>query len=559
MKIALAGLFHADDETGQDEMPLGIACLTSFLRGAGYTARMFNMRAEEIDASLGDLLDFAPSLFGIQVFDETIEAAIRLARAVKQKSDGTFLVYGGRFASLDASRILAHVEWVDAVVRGEGEETVLELARALEGKKELSGIKGLSYRQGTTIRENEPRDVISDLDILPWPARDYLKRGSQRGARSARLVTSRGCVARCSFCCVNPVLPLNCREHWRGRSIDDVVDEIQHLVEDYGIRFFNIHDSSFEDPVRRGEERMFAFAKELERRRLEISWKVNFRTETFKDTDLEFIKALKRAGLDVVFLGVESGSDSDLRAMGKRARLVDNLRTIGLFRDAGVFDIIGFIMYTPYTTLEDLRRNLAFLRRVERYWCFYHYTNVLRAYRGSRIYQSLKEDGLIIDEDDFRRCPEYRFVDERIVPLARVFPNVGGRFPHLLRISSLLYDAHNIISRYYNPMNRRCAEMPDAFEEFTEAIREMQKSIGENLSRFFEAALDLAEAGWEPRVFDLLVNEHVVEFFIGYEEKLSRCIGEYLERLTRASIPIRSLYFKTWSSFYSTGKRISGI
>ncbi len=552
-RVALAGMCHREDETGHDEMPLGIAYLTSFLRSHGHDVIMLNIPAEAMDSSLEEIISFRPAVFGVQVFDETMEAAVTLTKAVKQRLPGVFIVLGGRYASLDSSRILERFEHVDAVVRGEGELTMLELSDALASGKDLSGIRGLGYRRKGTIVENEVRELLADLDSVPSPARDYM--GERTGkARSVRMITSRGCVERCSFCCVNPETPVNRGKIWRGRSIRKVVDEIEFLVDHFDAFFFNIHDSSFEDPGAKGRERMLEFRDELKKRNLRISWKVNFRTETFGDDDRELVRELKQAGLDVVFLGVESGSDSDLALMRKKATVADNARSIRLFRDENVFDIMGFIMFTPYTALDDLKKNLGFLKSTDKACCLYHYANVLRPYRGSFAYGCLREDGLITSDEDVTAPPRFRFIDERVEPVARAFSTLGGRYPQLLRITTLLYDAHNILSRYHNRRNERCRQFPEAYRELEKRVLETEKTIGDIYSRFFLSSLDLAEMGWSAEVFEMLLAEQVLSALEGYAEKIESYIDDYLAVIESAGIPTDTLYLRTWSAYYSTGK-----
>lgn len=553
-RIALAGIFHAEDATEHEEMPLGVAYLTSYLRSYGYDVLMLNIAAEEMRSSVEEIIQFNPSIFGVQVFDETMEAAITLTKTVKQRLPETFIVLGGRYASLDSYRILEHLEHVDSVVRGEGERTMLELAHALATGNDLSGINGLSHRQGSSIIENDARGLIVDLDSIPYPARDYMNMHTGRKARSVRIITSRGCVVSCSFCCVNPEIPLNRGKRWRGRSIKNVVDEIEFLVENFDAFFFNIHDSSFEDPGAKGKGRMIEFKDELKKRNLQISWKVNFRTETFTKDDRELIRELKQAGLDVVFLGIESGSNSDLAVMRKKATVEDNIRATLLFREENVFDIIGFIMYTPYTTLDDLKKNLYFLKLIDKTYCIYHFSNVLKAYRGSSIYRSLKEDGMITSDEDVKTPPQYKFIDARVEPIARAFSSIGGRFPRLLKINTLLYDAHNILSRYHNVMNEKCRELPEAYLEFKTRIFESERTIGDNYYQLFLSAIELAENGWNRTVFEILLEQHILDFLEGYPEKIESYITDYLNTIERAGISTDTLYLKTWSSYYSTGK-----
>jgi len=186
-------------------------------------------------------------------------------------------VIGGPFLVTLSETILIAEPAFDFAILGEGEYACLELLVELEKTaRDFSTIKGLVWKRGNHIVHNEIREPVPDLDTLPFPARDFLDTAQRDPVdgnivESIRVVTSRGCIGTCTFCCVNLHNKTLKGKRWRGRSPMHVVDELEMLVREYGVRVFNFADSSFEDPGRRGKQRAREICEEIIRRGLPLS------------------------------------------------------------------------------------------------------------------------------------------------------------------------------------------------------------------------------------------------------------------------------------------------
>ena len=194
---------------------------------------------------------------------------------------------------------------------GEGEESIYQLTNAVRGKITLNDVPGLVYRANNKVMINKVEKKSIDLNLTSIPKREFIRSLpiNEIKKTSIRIESARGCLGRCSFC-LNSYknrIDWNAAKAWRGKSPEHVVKEIEYLYHTFGFRIFNFVDPTFEDPGRKGKERIRQIANLLINKDLKISYKVNMRAETFHDKDDELLKLLKYSGMDVIILGIEGG------------------------------------------------------------------------------------------------------------------------------------------------------------------------------------------------------------------------------------------------------------
>lgn len=310
----------------------------------------------------------------------------------------------GFFPTLAYRRILKDTPEVDSIAVGECEETLVELAGRLSKHQDWRDIRGLAYRASDGVGMAAPRMPEANPDKFPFPLRDQQSEGT------TSILASRGCYNHCSFCPVPAFY--NDGPLWRGRSPHNVLNEMTQLL-DRGIRDFYFVDPNFIGPGKKGRERTRELIELLQP--LGITFGMETRPN---DLDGEILERLAAAGLQSLLLGIESGSAAVLGRLNKRASLQAGERAIHLCRAVGVEPEVGFLMFQPDSTLEDLGQNLEFLHRNDLLGRLDRTANVLChcqiVLMGTSDYRRFKEQGRLIETGAFGFEGEIPFLDDRV-------------------------------------------------------------------------------------------------------------------------------------------------
>ena len=357
-------LIHPNYHSGGAEIagnwpPAWAAYLTGSLKSAGYEDVRF------IDAMTNDLSDEAlaariaeekPDIVGATSITPSIYKAERALQIAKEVHPDAVTLLGGVHATFMYQQVLTEAPWIDAVVRGEGEEIIIEVVRAIESgewAQKRRTIKGLAYTDRTTdsakIVATEAAATVKNLDainpdwsILEWSKYKYIP----LNCRVAIPNMARGCPFTCSFC--------SQWKFWRDYRVRDpkkVVDEIQTLYERYDVRFFILAD---EEPTI-NRKKFVQFCEELIARGLpdKVQWGINTRvTDILRDEKL--LPLYRKAGLIHVSLGTEAAAQLKLDRFNKETKVADNKRAIQLLREAGIVVEAQFIVGLENETAETL-------------------------------------------------------------------------------------------------------------------------------------------------------------------------------------------------------------
>jgi radical SAM superfamily enzyme YgiQ (UPF0313 family) len=553
-KVELINVVKEGDYNYEQEIPLGLASIGSFLRMNGFEVSF----RQYFTGKKHDVAEFEADIYGFQLNMANYQAVRSAVEKIKYRKPDAVIILGGPFLVTLAEDILKNEPLFDFIVMGEGEIATLELLKALgRGETDFSSIKGLVWRNSeNVILKNEPRELIENLDELPFPARDFLENAPRDPVdngliESVRVVTSRGCIGRCSFCCVNLYNRVQKGKRWRGRSPEHVVDELEILNRKYGARLFNFSDSSFEDPGVSGKQRSREICEEIIRRGLQISAKIYLRCETMKtDEDIELLKLYKRAGIDVVIAGAESGSEYELRLYEKNARLEDNYRIVKILGELDLFYVmIGFIMFGPNSTRETLRSNMEFLYKFGFADNMMLVANVLMLIKSSKLYRMLKDEGRVTDPENCWEMPKYKMNDPVAERMAGHYANIFARYPITAELNKVQVNSGNLIARMNNPMNAVVFDsLKDEYLEFKDHYSKISRDFGIRQRDYFIYVLKLIEADPSPEKLSAAAEDFFVkvcgDYFIAYSNRY----GAFLEKISQSGFGLSSLVFKHFFS-----------
>ncbi|MBN1896583.1 MAG: cobalamin-dependent protein [Candidatus Aenigmarchaeota archaeon] len=365
--------------------PLGLLYIASVLEKDGHEVVVVDSQFHSWshERTISECRKTKPDVVGIYCNTSNYTYAVQLADLLKKM--GMTTVLGGPHVTTSPSEVLSN-DGVDYVVFGEGEYAMAELVSYLSGKKKkIAAIKGVGYKDssGRPII-NEPRKFIENLDEIPFPARHLVDIKKYRPSPNqykrlpnTTIMASRGCPFNCSFCDTKRIWGRG----YRYRSVENVIDEIKHLVNDYGIKDVNFWD----DLWGVNKEWVNNFCDAVERDKLDITWTCECRVNTVSP---EILKIMKSAGCWAIFYGVESLDQDVLDAINKKTNVDMIENAIRWTKDAGIEVRANFILALPRETPAKVRKMVGRLKRLNPDYVKF---NVLTPYPGTRIYEEIKD------------------------------------------------------------------------------------------------------------------------------------------------------------------------
>jgi anaerobic magnesium-protoporphyrin IX monomethyl ester cyclase len=352
--------------------PLGLAYCAAAVRKAGFRAGILAEAPGETFTASGmadRCLRSGAPVIGFSITSPALPLARAVIERIKKEKPEATIIAGGYHPTLAHQALLADCPGIDIVVRAEGEETLPELLYGLFRRGDLSRIPGITYRRNGRIVVTPDRDPIRDLDALPFPARDLLPEPrkyrpffnavERRFETRTSISSSRGCPYNCAFCSIISFYRDAAHSTWRARSPENIFREAETLVRRHGVRYINFCDDNFLVSRSRAMEVSALFRDSG----LGIHFGFNTRADQILKLGEDGLKALKEAGLREVEMGVESGSQSVLDRFAKGTRVETNRLALEMLERNGIRSEVDFIMFDPWTTLEDLKENVQFIER----------------------------------------------------------------------------------------------------------------------------------------------------------------------------------------------------
>ena len=376
--------------------PLGILYLATTLQEKGVEVSVLDQPAKgySIEETVKWVKKEDPDILGFTTFSSSGRTATLLCNEVRKIKPNIITVLGGYYATFNADRVLKKYSSVNIVVRGEGEDTVVDLVNTLKKGEDLKKVLGITFREGDTVVSAPDRPLMKDIDSIPFPDRKLLDveyHSTIAGAKIAikkftSLIFSRGCVHKCKFCSTQKF----CNHMWRPRSIENMIEELRYLTSQ-GYEQFIFVDDSFT----LNQKRVIQLCKTMRREKLDVEWFCEGRVDS---CSYEMFKEASKAGCKVIYFGIESANQRILDYYNKKITPQQSINTIKTARKAGIDIIVGsFILGAPDETREEILNTLNFAKKLQ---IDFPRFNILGADPGTDIWNELKMEA-ILNADEY--------------------------------------------------------------------------------------------------------------------------------------------------------------
>jgi radical SAM superfamily enzyme YgiQ (UPF0313 family) len=413
MKVALIG--PKWNELVNAYPSLGLGYLAAVARQAGHEVQIFDFGLKPcrpLEDEVQEVIDFGPDVVGFTAMT-TSYASVEKASAMLKEALGVPAVIGGPHATSLPNETLKNPNF-DYLIYGEGEETFVEFLQALEANnQQWDGLAGLWYKKDGRIFGNPQRPLIKNLDALPYPARHLFHLNdyplyAPTGEQMLTVLSSRGCPYNCSFCFKGIV-----GRTYRQRSPENIADELEHLMQHYGVRNFYFIDDLFTIDVRRLNKILDHFLE----RKMDIRWQCLARVDRVNP---ELLGKMYEAGCREIHYGIESGNEEVLRKTAKHIDLSRVQEATAWTEAAGIRAKGYFILGLPGDTLETIEETIEFASGLTLTEAMF---SIATPFPGTQLWNELlQRHPDMVYNADFTKSYYYNSYQSSIAP----FMNVSG-------------------------------------------------------------------------------------------------------------------------------------
>lgn len=406
MKICLI------DPSGFGEgISTGLAYLVASAKESGFNdIRVvdFQNYQQHIDQRIKKIIDDSPEIVGVTVNSFTIINALKIINYLKSQLKKTKFIAGGSGVTADPKIFLERTNHLfNIVVFGEGEITFLELLKCLRNNDlaKLTEIDGIAYwKDDNEIIVNQKRKPIFDLNSLPLPDYDIFD-SIDTGLikKNYQILTSRGCPGRCVFC-LNPLLNYGI---WRGRSPDNVINELVLAKKKYNIKSFTVRDDNFTQDMDRAEE----ICERLIALNFNIPWKCKAAIRADR-VRLSLLRKMKQSGCGNLTLGIESGDREIFPFIRKGESLEQIVGGIRMIQQAGIDVEATMVIGLINDSYQSVLKSIKFLKKigVKAHWY------LALPFRGTALFDWVSQNGRFLIDCDFIDAYHHAQSKELIVP-----------------------------------------------------------------------------------------------------------------------------------------------
>jgi anaerobic magnesium-protoporphyrin IX monomethyl ester cyclase len=312
-----------------------------------------------------------------------------LSRRIKETNPHIVTLIGNHYATFNAERILSKHPSIDIVVRGEAEETIVDLARHLNTGDELAEVNGIAFRKEGKIVVSPERALLKNLDLLPFPNRKLLN--AEYHCRIAgvnvapkkftTVISSRGCNYSCRFCNCTAIA----RNSWRPRSAINTLEELRQLESEGYKQLLFVDDNFTANP-----SRVIELCRGMRKEKIDLEWIAEGRVDVRSS---EMLREMVAAGLRVMYFGIETANQRLLDYYNKKTTPEHAEKAVRAARKAGVDIIVGsFVIGASDETREEIQNTINFAKRIP---LDIPQFNILCAYPGNDIWEEFVEKGVL--------------------------------------------------------------------------------------------------------------------------------------------------------------------
>ncbi len=372
--------------------PLGTLYVAAAMQQAGHEVRFYNGAFMDNNEIMSQVKEFSPGFVGLYSTAFGWEKAKLAAADLKQCLKRAYVVVGGPYPVAVQEKCLEDCADLDAVITGEGEVTVVEMLERLESGMGLDGVEGVAFRSAAGIKKNPARALITDLDSLPFPARELLGEAGKyipppatyKRRPVAVIMTARGCNRKCLYCFQ---IDKHRESGIRYRSVENVMAEIEHVLAE-GYREIKFID----DTLAADYSRAMTIAREITRRGLDFTW---FASAVVNQVDKPLLQAFKDAGCWAILFGAESGVQKDLNAIRKGITPEQTRKAVKAAKEVGITVYTPFLFGIPGQTYEDGLKSIEFALELDPDIANFH---AITPFPGTELYDNIEKYGTMSED-----------------------------------------------------------------------------------------------------------------------------------------------------------------
>ncbi|RKY45196.1 MAG: hypothetical protein DRP81_04455, partial [Candidatus Omnitrophota bacterium] len=507
VKICLINLFSPEHPVLV--RPLSIEVLAGDLYqiyGSNVQIKLFDLQLSPLDSVIKEIENMNPHIIGLSVRIGSLKQMEEVLKRIKSlpifKEKVPLIVLGNVVPTFTADVLLK--KYKDAIiVIGEGELTMRDLVKKMiEDDRDYSDVPNLAYMKNGKIVYTK-REYL-DLSKMALPLYESVPEILRRDGH-IWVEASRGCNGHCTFCSRRPIRNTG----WQPIPVEKVIEDIKNLYE-LGVRHFRFTDDEFMGVgSKEGLEHAKLIAEGVKKLRLRITFDISTRVDSlyskkYSSEEIEkrkeIFKLLKEAGLTQVFLGIESGCDSQLKRYGKGVSAEENKKAIEIFRELDIQVVAGFIIIDYLMDLEELKKNIKFLKEMkmigtETAVFVSDLISTLRAQEGCVYKKMLARKGLLKERDETLVSYKADYLDRRVKKIVEVIEKWRKEQ------FSLIYALKNEAS--LSSMRKEVSLERDLLEYYLQKFKLLDVNLIEELIELLEKIEENID---EIKVFNLINN-----------------------------------------------------